>query len=108
VVPPIGERRAEGRRVTEDDDRRAYDDGVDAAPADMVAEGEGWGVRLGREEATGASVLVDLAGATDRVTLVVETETSSAEGSAGGHLDPDEAEALAATLRDAAEAVRER
>lgn len=88
-----------------DDGLAAYD-GLDVEAADMIADGDGWGFRFGREEATG-SVRVDLKGATDRLPLVVETRTDSSEASAGVYLSPTEAEALATTLLDAAEALRD-
>ena len=80
----------------------AAGDGLDVDPADVIADGEAWGFRLAHQEATGATILVDLRGGTDRVPLVIETEADGVSASAGVYLDADDLEALAATLLDAA------
>ena len=86
----------------------AAGDGLDVDPADVIAEGEAWGFRLLGEEATGATILVDLRGGTDSVPLVIETEADGVSASAGAYLEADDLEALAATLLDAARHVDER
>ena len=76
-------------------------DGIDADPALAVAEGEHSGFRLRGPDATDAEVSVELEN--DQITLIVETEGETAEASIGAHLDAAAADALATTLRDAAE-----
>lgn len=87
-----------------DADTPAYD-GLEVDRASAVADGPAWGLRLTQDVATGGEAIVELP--RGEVMLSVAVEDGSTRASSGVFLDADEAEAVARTLLDAAEAARD-